>query len=925
MTATAARQKRANPTRAPGTHRSSARRFPSATYRLQFNRQFTFRQALTVSEYLSELGISDCYASPLLEASPQSTHGYDVCGFEHLSTQLGNENDFEAWSRRLKQLGMGLVLDIVPNHMAASFSNSLWRDVLAQGLTSPFARWFDIDWQRADKNDRPKILLPVLEAHYGKVLEAGKLKIIQEEGTFVLSYGENRFPLSPDSLLKFGSQLKGDLDRFNGRVGEPSSFDSLDELIQSQHYRLAYWRAGLEELNYRRFFDVTGLIGLRVELPEVFHAAHAGIFRWAWEGRLSGLRVDHPDGLWDPKDYFRQLRQGLRRAGKGKKQGQAELYMVAEKILTGDEPLPEDWPVDGTTGYDFLNQVNGLFVNGRNGHVFDMLYSQFTGCSHNFSAVVLSSKRLVLEALFQSELNALARRLERLAAQTRDGVDFTMTQLRAALSEILVALPVYRTYITAETAQEDSSGLHGMPLRSEEEAWLDEAVRAAEKINPTLDKGVFDWLQSVLLLKPLRSFRARAEELRREFVMRFQQLTGPLMAKGLEDTAFYRFNRLVSLNEVGGAPERFGMTAESFHQHNLLRARRWPHSMLATATHDTKRGEDLRARLNVLSEMPEEWREAVRRWHELNADKRTLVAGEPAPHPNDEYLLYQTLVGAWVPEAETSEGLKAFAERITAFMSKAVKEAKVHTSWLESNGAYEGAVRDFVSGILSQEHSDEFLRDLRGFHRRIAFFGQFNSFSQTLVKLTAPGVPDIYQGTELWDYNLVDPDNRRPVDFEERQNLLAGLKEKVASSENDLVPLLEQLLADSATGEIKLYVLWRVLNFRRAHRDLFDEGDYRPLKIIGDKREHVCGFARRRGEQELLTVVPRLVLGLTGGVERSPMGDVWQDTVLEVPTESRDAAYRNVFTGKVVKAKEGSLSLRDVLRHFPVALMEKLT
>lgn len=926
MQVTAARQKRARQTRVAQARSGSSSRFPSATYRLQFNRQFTFQHAWAVTEYLRELGISDCYASPLLEAAPQSTHGYDVCGFEHLSAALGNENAFEAWSRRLQHLGMGLLLDIVPNHMAASFSNSLWRDVLERGQTSTFARWFDIDWH-VGENGHAKVLLPILETHYGKVLEAGKLEIVKEQGTFLLAYGESRFPLSPDSLQQFGSRLQSDLDGFNGRAGEPSSFDALDEMIQSQHYRLAYWRVGLEELNYRRFFDVTGLIGLRIELPEVFEAAHAAIFKWAREGKLSGLRVDHPDGLWDPKTYFERLRENLQAADSEGKLEPRGIYIVAEKILTGDEPLPDDWPIDGTTGYDFLNQVNGLFVDARNCHAFDTLYSEFTGCSPDFRSVVYLSKRLVLHALFQSELKALARCLQRLAAQTRDGADFTLSTLRAALSEILVAFPVYRTYFTARTGpprEAASSKPQTAPLRPKEVEWIREAVTAARENNPTLGGPIWDWLQRVLLLKPLGSLRAETESARSEFFMRFQQLTGPLTAKGLEDTAFYRFNRLVSLNEVGGDPERFGISTEAFHRHNLWRARCWPHSLLATATHDTKRGEDLRARLNVLSEMPDEWRRRVQHWHELNAGKHSLVAGKPAPHPNDEYLLYQTLVGAWIPEAESDKGVQRFTERITAFMIKAVKEAKSHTSWLEPNAGYEDALRQFVARILSPQESSEFLGDLRTFQRRVAFFAQFNSLSQLLLKLTVPGVPDIYQGTELWDYNLVDPDNRRRVDFELRRRLLAGLSEKVTSAGDDRVPLLGELLENSVTGEIKLYLLWRVLNFRGENRKLFNDGDYLPLRLSGQMQEHVCAFARRRHDQEVLTVVPRLVLGLTGGFERPPMADVWQDTVLEVPNQSRGASYRNVLTRQEVQTRRGLLEVHDLLKQFPVGLFEKL-
>jgi (1->4)-alpha-D-glucan 1-alpha-D-glucosylmutase len=895
---------------------------------LQFNGQFTFQHALAVSQYLSELGISDCYASPLLQAAPHTTHGYDVCGLERLNPELGGETDFAAWMHGLQQLGLGLLLDIVPNHMAAHYSNRLWRDVLANGTASPFASWFEIDWRRTGKAGPAKILLPVLEAHYGKVLEAGALQIVAEGGTFLLAYGDARFPLSPGSLRKFRDRLEGDLEGVNGRRGKPASFDTLDQLLQNQHYRLAYWRVGFEELNYRRFFDVTGLIGLRSELPKVFEAAHGFIFKCAREGKLSGVRVDHPDGLWNPKQYFERLRRHLRAAIWPTKRGQGLPYVVAEKILTGDEPLPQDWPIQGTTGYDFLNQVNGLFVDSRHREALTQLYREFTGCTQDFRELVRRSKRLVLQTLFQSELDMLTHRLKRLAATSRHGADFTFTQLRAVLSEVLVAFPVYRTYITAQKVpvpEEKSARANSVPLRPEEKEWIQGAFREARENKPMPDGQIRDWLESVFLLKPLRNVGQQSERRRIEFVMRFQQFTGPLMAKSLEDTAFYNFNRLVSLNEVGGDPERFGISVATFHQRNLSRAKHWPHSLLATTTHDTKRGEDVRARLNVLSEMPEEWGQTVRSWHDLNAAKRTPVGGEPAPHPNDEYLLYQTLVGAWGPEAETADGLKTFAERIMAFMLKAVKEAKTHTSWLEPNSAYEHAVHRFVMEVLSRQQSSEFLSALQAFQRRVAFFGRFNSLSQLLLKLTAPGVPDIYQGTELWDCNLVDPDNRRPVDFELRRRLLAGLVEKVARAGGQPLPWLEELLRNSDTGEIKLYVLWRALNFRRTYRDLFGEGDYVPLSVRGRKQEHACAFARRWKGQGVLIVVPRLVLGLTGGSERPPTGAIWEDTVLEVPKESNGQVYRNVFTRESHEAKGTTLRLQDLLAHFPIGLFEKLT
>jgi (1->4)-alpha-D-glucan 1-alpha-D-glucosylmutase len=677
---------------------------------------------------------------------------------------------------------------------------------------------------------------------------------------------------------------------------------------------------GLEELNYRRFFDVTSLVALRMELPEVFDAAHALILKWLRNGKISGLRVDHPDGLWDPEQYFQRLRHALDGAGN------SQPHILAEKILTGDEQLPENWPIDGTTGYDFLNKVNGLFVDAANAGAFDAFYTEFTGCAADFGAVVNSSKRSVLFGLFQSELDALAVRLKRLAADTAHGADFTLSQLKAALAEVLISFPVYRTYITARNARGIETGKatrYASSLRPAEQKWIGDAVGAARAANPSLDGRLFNWLETVLQLEPLDSSEPHNEQERLEFVMRFQQLTGPLMAKGLEDTTFYRFNRLISLNEVGGDPGRFGVSVDAFHAYNLSQAAHWPHSLLATATHDTKRGEDVRARLNLLSEMPGEWAEAVRRWHNLNAGQRTLIAGEPAPHPNDEYLLYQTLAGAWVPEAESTEGSKDFLERVRAFMLKAAREAKTHTSWLDPNQAYEDAVSRFVTNILSKPGSP-FLADFQQFQRRLAFFGQFNSLSQTLLKLTSPGVPDIYQGTELWDFSLVDPDNRRPVDFSLRRRILTGLAHEVKAAKGNLAPVLERLLRDSSTGEIKLFLIWRALKFRAEHREIFEQGRYIPLGASGARREHVCAFTRAWGNQQVLVVAPRLVPGLTDGVERPPLAEIWQDTSLDIPQQPAGNCYRNVLTEQVLQPQATKLRLQDLLQDFPVGLFERV-
>jgi (1->4)-alpha-D-glucan 1-alpha-D-glucosylmutase len=772
------------------------KRVPTATYRLQFNREFTFRDARAILDYLKDLGISDCYASPLFRAGPQSTHGYDICCFGELNPALGGLEGFREFSAAAHERGLGLLLDMVPNHMGSTLTNQWWLDVLKHGPASKYAGFFDIDWNPPTPGLKNKVLLPVLEDHYWKVLGEGKLRVVEEDGEFAIAYHDHRFPIAPESK---------------------ASLKHLHQLLEEQHYRLAYWRVAPHEINYRRFFDVTELVSLRMERPEVFEATHKPLFELIEEGQVTGLRIDHPDGLWDPKQYFERLQE------------RGSIYVVAEKILTGDEPLPEDWPLDGTTGYDFLNCVNGIFVDRRNEAAMTKIYAEFTGCTEDFETIVYASKKKVLDASFQSEINSLAHRLKRIP----QGRDFTLAELRAAVGEMAATFPVYRTYAT-ESADPDR--------RHIEAAF----VKARTK-TPALD-----FVRDVLLL--------RIPE--REFVMKFQQLTGPVMAKGVEDTAFYNYNRLLSLNEVGGSPETLGVSLEEFHACNIERGKRWPHSLLATATHDTKRGEDLRARLNVLSEIPDEWGQTVMRWRQP-AD---------APTANDQYMLYQTLVGGWNGQQE------GFADRICAFMIKAIREAKARTSWIEPNERYERATVDFVKRLLAP--NNPWWKEFLEFQSRVAFFGRYNSLSQLLLKMTSPGVPDFYQGTELWDFNLVDPDNRRPVDYKNR-------------GEND-----------------KLFIMQRALQFRARQPDLFAKGDYVPIGATGEKSRHVCAFARRLAGQQAIVLAPRLAYELCEGKTAPP---TWKGTVLDTETKG----LQNVFTGELVNSNR----LADILKNFPIALL----
>jgi len=894
------------------------KRIPGATYRLQFNGGFTFKRATEIAEYLLELGITDLYASPIFKAGPGSTHGYDVCSFEQINPALGGSEQFDRFAARLQQLGLGLLLDMVPNHMAVDDSNDWWQDVLRNGRASRFATWFDIDWKRSGAAFPDKVLLPLLEDHYAKVLETGKLRLDCDQGEFVIKYYDRKFPISPESA----SEVVLGAESYNGTPGRPQSFDKLHALLQRQHYRLASWRTAAEEINYRRFFDVTGLAGLRMELPEVFQATHRLLFSFLNEGKVTGLRIDHPDGLWNPREYCQRL-QTRSLGGVPPESDEAEasapqpLHVVVEKILTGDESLPRDWPVDGTTGYDFLNHVNGLFVNNTNQGAFDRLYQDFTGCRMEFRTVVYESKKRILETSLRSETDALTHRLRRIAASTRYGQDFGFQTLWDAMIEIIAGFPVYRTYADENTINLD-------PVEREQ---IEQALRTARARNPVCDLEILKFIESLLLLRIPEDARPAEANEYREFVMKFQQLTGPVTAKGVEDTAFYNFNRLISLNEVGGDPEVFGTSPEKFHRYNLAQAERWPHSLLATATHDTKRGEDTRARINVLSELPEQWREAISHWSRLNKDKKTVVRGEPAPHPNDEYLFYQTLIGSWITAAESEAGRIDLCERLVKYMIKAVREAKAHTTWTNPDLEYEEAVQRFVQESLKNL---AFVDDFRALQQKTAFFGRFNSLSQLLLKMTCPGVPDFYQGTELWDFNLVDPDNRRPVDYSLRQSMFKVLKDRFSQSSPDLRDLPGYLLREPETGMVKMYLIWRTLNCRTAHRELFDQGSYIPLQANGTKKNHICAFARKLGSKEIIVIAPCLVVGLADGVERPPMGDIWEDTLLALPDADAKGQYKNVLTRQVLPVTSGGggankgLRLADALELFPVALLERV-
>ena len=984
---------------------------PLATYRLQLGPALDFAAVRDLADYFARLGVSHCYLSPVFQARAGSTHGYDVCNHRVVSQVLGGEEALAALGRHLRERGLGILLDTVPNHMGIGDpANVWWMDVLENGPSSTFAHFFDIEWSPVKPELADKVLIPVLEDQYGRVLEAGKLTLAYADGAFVVQHYDTHLPVAPrtyanilrHALETLRSTLAGDhsdvlelesivtalgylplrseRDRqklaernrekeivkmriarlceqssaarqaieatvvaFNGRVGDPHSFDLLDALLEDQAYRPAFWRVAAEEINYRRFFDVNDLAAIRTEDPDVFRQTHQLVFRLLCHGTVSGLRVDHIDGLSDPGGYLQELQReyllqrtrarlerdravlpddetlaariarivAMKEAEQPRPAGRplAPLYVVAEKILGDGEPIPDDWALAGTTGYEFLGVVNDLFVDRSNEAAFDRLYAAFTGCTRPFRELVVDCKISTMENAMVSEISVLSHQLERIAASNRRYRDFTLGTLTAVVREYIAALGVYRTYATAPGS-----------ISGRDRTYVEAAIEEAKKRNPSMPDELGDFLQDTLLLRNLADFRPEEQQKLVAWVRKFQQLTGPVMAKGVEDTAFYVYNRLVSLNEVGGHPSRFGADVESFHAHNVEFARRHPHGLLTTSTHDTKRGEDVRTRIDVLSEMPREWAESVERWSAWNAGRRTQVDDEPAPDRNDEYLLYQTLVGAMpfeLLEASPTEDGPGWAElraRVAAYMAKATKEAKVHTSWMRPDADYDGAVRSFVEALLSPARSPDFLPDLQRFGRRVAFFGVLASLSQLVLKLTCPGVPDVYQGSELWDLGLVDPDNRRPVDYGLRRGLLGELEAVEPSPE-----LVRTWLDGAADGRIKMHVLLRVLRLRQAHTDLFRDGAYVPLEVVGPRAGHVIAFLRRAGEATALIAASRHHLALAGGETRRPSPEAWGDTHICLPADVGRCSWSDVVTGRRGLV-DGAVTLAELLGEMPVAV-----
>ncbi len=1034
---------------------------PNATYRLQLHKDFTLADAAEIVPYLAELGVSHVYCSPYLRAKAGSTHGYDTCDHNEFSPDLGGEGAYRQFAAKLQEHGLGHLLDMVPNHMAASTQNPWWYDVLENGPNSPYAACFDIDWHPVKPELADKLLLPILGQRYGLALEERKLSIEFREGAFFLRYFDNELPLGPrtatpllkDHLEELRSLLgqeqaevielesivtalehlplqtardlasvrerqrekevikrrlreltanspailahiERNIAEYNGQDGEAHSLDALHKLLNGQAYRLCYWRAAFDEINYRRFFDINELAAIAMESPDVFWRSHGLVRSLLAEGSLSGLRIDHIDGLFEPERYLLRLQwayladfgqrafsrlseeakaaapaveangetaaapvnehaEWLRaapeilrllceqiglpppavddlRAVLGPEMAvdsqQAEapavvgsvaagrpqpLYVLIEKILGPEEPLPETWPTAGTTGYDFVATLNGLFVAPQGWDEIVRNYQRFIDNETPYEQVVIDSKRLILRVAMSSELLMLAHRLNHLSEQHRRSRDLTLNMLRLAAREVLVAFPVYRVYPSQRGVSD------------RDRRFIDQAVLKAKRQNPAFDPYVFDFLRNVLLLSHPEGLSLEIVAERELLAGKFQQVTSPVMAKGVEDTSFYVWVPLGSVNEVGGDPRRPTTSVAQFHEQNRDRSHHYRQAMLATTTHDTKRTEDVRARINVLSEIPRDWRAAVQRFSKLNKRLLREVDGEPAPSSKDEYLFYQSALGIWPLHEPTTEERGKLIERLQGYMEKATHEAKQRTSWINPSPAYDEAVRDFVAQALCDSPKNQFVVALQALCERVADAGLLNGLGQVVLKLLSPGVPDIYQGQEFWDFSLVDPDNRRPVDYASRRGALREVDDAASGSGFGL-----------RDGRMKFLVTQRLLQLRKRLAHLWAQGDYVALEVAGPLAEHLVAFGWRGAEShqlEVIAVVPRFVQKLIDAERSSPLGmpagrfplpaSAWTGTTVAWANGAAPA-FRNVFTGERLTLENGVLDAAALFANFPVAVLE---
>ncbi len=926
-------------------------RIPRATYRIQFHSEFNLAAAKNIITYLADLGISDIYASPIFKARKGSTHGYDIVDPTQINPELGTPEQFEALINEIQNHYLGWVQDIVPNHMAYDSENTWLMDILENGTDSEASDYFDIDWEHPYEDFKGRVLTPMLGNFYGQCLENGEIQLNYDESGLSVNYYSLRLPVKIESYARFITQNLGQLARalggrrhpdfvkllgilylvknapaepkgkerydeiafvkgllwelytqnpevkefidnniklFNGEKGNPESFNLLNSLLNEQFYRLSFWKVGAEEINYRRFFTVNELISVKVQEIKVFHKTHSLISQLVEEGKITGLRIDHIDGLYDPTQYLTRLRQKV-----------GDVYITVEKILELKEKLPEIWQIQGTSGYEFLNYVNGIFCRRESEEQFNDLYIKFTAIETPYEQLFFEKKQLIVEKNLAGDVDNLAQILKRIAGQTWLGIDFTMNGLKRTLAELLALFPVYRTYV------------NGDGLSEEDRSYIKEVIEETRGRIPLL-LNELNFIEKLLLLEWEESLTPEQRDLRLHFVMRLQQLTGPLMAKGIEDTLFYVYNRLLSLNEVGGHPGRFGITTTEFHTFNQKQSIAWLHKMNATATHDTKRGEDARTRLNVLSEIPEEWEKQVKTWSEINRSQKINVRGRAVPAANDEYFFYQTLVGAY-PFDESENA--TFVGRVKDYLLKSVREAKLHTAWLRPDTAYEEGFLEFVDKVLEPSESNQFMQEFLPFQKWVTGYGIFNSLSQTLLKYTAPGVPDTYQGTELWDLSMVDPDNRRPVDYQQRISFLNDIKEK---AQTDVLKLIDELFSNKEDGRIKLFLTYRVLQARKENLAVFQKGDYLTLDVSGKFKDHIVAFARSDGNKMSIAIAPRFLTSLVQPGEY-PLGKQWDDTYLQLPSAA-PSAWKDAITSQMIQA-DGTLQIGKALKHFPVALL----
>jgi (1->4)-alpha-D-glucan 1-alpha-D-glucosylmutase len=921
---------------------------PKSTYRLQFNSSFGFNSAKGIIEYLSKLGISDIYASPVFKAKKDSLHGYDVVEPNQLNAQLGTGEEFDSLIDEIKKYNMSWLQDFVPNHMAFNFQNRMLIDLLENGSNSQYANFFDIDWDHYHAGMKNRVLAPFLGKLYPEALENGEIKLIYDDEGLSINYYETRLPVKIESYLDVFSfrldKLRNNLGRnnpdfirfmgalfvirslpsaeeleerynqikfikgiiwelflnnnsikdfidenlkiYNGIKGIVGSFDLLDRLLSQQNFRIAFWKVANEEINYRRFFNVNELISLRVENENVFNRTHSFIFKLIKDEKISGLRIDHIDGLYDPTKYLENVRDRAK-----------DIFLVVEKILDLEENLPGFWPVQGTTGYDFLNYLNEIFCERKSSKRFSAFYNKFTGLNKKYEQLVAEKKRLIIQTRMAGDVENLAVLIEEISSRDRFGVDITLHAVKEALEEILTHFPVYRTYFD------------GRKNRRNDKKYLEELIEKLKTENPLL-ANEFQFIGKLLTKTYEKHFTTEQKDKTLNFLMRFQQLTGPIMAKGFEDSALYVFNRLVSLNEVGSSPGKFGISLSEFYKFSKKRSASWPHTINTTSTHDTKRGEDVRARINVLSEIPEEWIKKVRIWNKINRVFKKNKDGFIMPDNNLEYFIYQTLIGSYPFAGGNSE---KYFNRLKNYLTKAVREAKEHSSWTKPDVEYESAVHSFLENLLN--NNNEFLDDFIPFQIKIAFYGVYNSLAQTLIKITSPGIPDFYQGTELWDLFLVDPDNRQLVEYEVRRNYL----NEIVKNKSVETSYIQNLLSNPANGKIKMFITYKALQVRNQNLQVFNNGSIIPLEIKGKFKNHIMAFARKFEEDFVITMVPRFLTSIVKENELPIGSNIWADTCIDL-SKFDAQSLKNNLTGEVF-GKKGKILIGEIFRNFPYALI----